>query len=69
MSLMSLAMCRLFLLATSRSDKQFSLAMGVSSETIRWHVKNLFRKPNAATRKHLIDRSRMTDLLDSLDSG
>ena len=51
------------------SNKQIALAMGVSSETIKWHVKNLFGKLNAGTRKHLIDRARMAGLLDSLVAG
>ncbi len=61
-------MCRLFLVATSMSDKQIALTVGVSNETIKWHVKNLFRNPNAATRKHLIDWVCMADLLDCLAS-
>lgn len=57
------------LLANNMSNKQIAIAMGVSSETIKWHVKNLFAKLNAGTRKHLIDRARMAGLLDGLVSG
>ena len=57
------------LLATNMSNKQIALAMGVSSETVKWHVKNLFGKLNAGTRRHLIDRARMAGLLDGLVTG
>lgn len=57
------------LLANNMSNKQIALAMGVSSETIKWHVKNLFGKLNAGTRKHLIDRARMAGLLAGPVSG
>ena len=57
------------LLATNMSNKQIALAMGVSSETVKWHVKNLFGKLNAGTRKHLIDRARMAGLLDGPAAG
>ena len=57
------------LLASNMSNKQIALAMGVSSETIKWHVKNLFGKLNAGTRRHLVDRARMAGLLDSTVAG
>ena len=51
------------LLAGNLSNKQIALAMGVSDETIKWHLRNLFGKLNAGGRKHLIDRARMLGLL------
>lgn len=53
------------LLAHNLSNKQIAAALGVGSETIKWHVKNLFGKLDAGTRRHLIDRARMMGILDS----
>jgi LuxR family maltose regulon positive regulatory protein len=53
------------LLAGNMSNKQIALAMGVSDETIKWHLKNLFGKLNAGTRKHLLDRARIMGILDT----
>ena len=53
------------LLAGNMSNKQIALAMGVSDETIKWHLKNLFGKLNAGTRKHLLDRARVMGILDT----
>jgi LuxR family maltose regulon positive regulatory protein len=52
------------LLATSLSNKQIALAMGVSDETVKWHFKNLFRKLNAGSRSHLLQRARMVGMVD-----
>lgn len=51
------------LLAGNMSNKQIALAMDVSGETVKWHMKNLFEKLNAGTRKHLVDRARMLGIL------
>ena len=53
------------LLAGNMSNKQIALAMGVSDETVKWHLKNLFGKLNAGTRKHLLDRARMMGILET----
>ncbi len=53
------------LLAGNMSNKQIALAMGVSDETVKWHLKNLFGKLNAGTRKHLLDRARIMGILDT----
>jgi LuxR family transcriptional regulator, maltose regulon positive regulatory protein len=52
------------LLATNLSNKQIALAMGVSDETVKWHFKNLFRKLNAGSRTHLLQRARMVGMVD-----
>jgi LuxR family transcriptional regulator, maltose regulon positive regulatory protein len=52
------------LLATNLSNKQIALAMGVSDETVKWHFKNLFRKLNAGSRAHLLQRARMVGMVD-----
>ncbi len=37
--------------------------MDISEETVKWHIKNLFAKLNAGTRKHAVDRARLLGLL------
>ena len=52
------------LLAGNMSNKQIAQAIGISNETVKWHLKNLFGKLHAGTRKHLVDRARMLGILD-----
>ena len=52
------------LMADNLTNKQIGLAMGVSYQTIKWHLKNLFVKLNAGTRRHALDQARMFGLLD-----
>ena len=52
------------LLANNMSNKQIALAMGVSDETIKWHFKNLFRKLNAGSHSHLLQRARMVGVVE-----
>jgi len=52
------------LLASNLSNKQIGLAMSVSDETIKWHLKNLFGKLNAGSRKHLVARARIMGLIE-----
>ncbi|QIE90816.1 LuxR family transcriptional regulator [Pseudomonas nitroreducens] len=54
----------LSLLSRSMSNKEIARAMVVSEETIKWHMKNLFSKFNAAGRKHVVARARMLGLVD-----
>ncbi len=53
------------LLSRNLSNKQIAQAMGVGDETIKWHMKNLFGKLYAGTRKHLLERARMLGILES----
>ena len=53
------------LLARNLSNKEIGLAMQVGEETIKWHVKNLFAKLDAGTRKQVVSRARILGLLDS----
>jgi LuxR family maltose regulon positive regulatory protein len=56
------------LLARNLSNKEIGLAMRVSDQAIKWHLKNLFAKLDAGSRKHLVQRSRMLGLLqDEVD--
>ena len=42
------------LLARNLSNKEIGLAMQVGEETIKWHMKNLFAKLDAGTRKQVV---------------
>lgn len=52
------------LLARNLSNKEIGLAMQVSEQAIKWHVKNLFAKLNAGTRKQVVQRARILGLLE-----
>ena len=52
------------LLAGSLTNKQIASAMGVGDQTIKWHLKNMFTKLQAGSRKHLIGRARMLGILE-----
>lgn len=51
------------LLAQNFSNKEIGLAMQVGEETIKWHVKNLFSKLNAFSRKQVVMRARLLGFL------
>ena len=53
------------LLARNLSNKEIGLAMQVGEETIKWHVKNLFAKLDAGTRKQVVSRARILGLLET----
>ena len=53
------------LLARNLSNKEIGLAMQVGEATIKWHVKNLFAKLGAGTRKQVVQRARILGLLES----
>lgn len=53
----------LVLLERNLSNKEIALAMGVGEQTVKWHVKNLFNKLNAGSRKHAAARARQMGLL------
>jgi len=55
------------LLARNLSNKEIALAMQVGEETIKWHVKNLFAKLDAGTRKQVVGRARILGLLPPLE--
>jgi LuxR family transcriptional regulator, maltose regulon positive regulatory protein len=52
------------LLARNLSNKEIGLAMQVGEETIKWHMKNLFAKLDAGTRKQVVSRARILGLLE-----
>ncbi len=51
------------LLERNLSNKEIGLAMQVGEETIKWHMKNLFAKLDAGTRKQVVQRARILGLL------
>jgi LuxR family maltose regulon positive regulatory protein len=52
------------LLARNLSNKEIALAMQVGEETIKWHLKNLFGKLDAGTRKQVVRRAQLLGLLE-----
>jgi LuxR family maltose regulon positive regulatory protein len=57
------------LLARSLSNKEIGLALQVGEATIKWHVKNLFAKLDAGTRKQVVQRARIHGLLEVGSAG
>jgi len=55
----------LALLNRNLSNKEIALALDVGDQTVKWHVKNVFSKLNAANRKHAVARARLLGLVDS----
>ncbi|MNF27244.1 Serine/threonine-protein kinase PknK [compost metagenome] len=53
------------LLARNLSNKQIAQALNVGEETVKWHLKNLFGKFQAGTRKHVVDRAYMLGILET----
>jgi len=53
------------LVARNLSNKEIGLAMQVGEETIKWHMKNLFAKLDAGTRKQVVSRARILGMLES----
>jgi LuxR family maltose regulon positive regulatory protein len=51
------------LLARNLSNKEIARAMQIGEETIKWHLKNLFGKLDAGTRKQVVRRAEMLGLL------
>jgi LuxR family maltose regulon positive regulatory protein len=54
----------LTLLSRNLSNKEIALAMTISEQTVKWHIKNLFNKLNAGGRKHAVARARLLGLVD-----
>ena len=48
----------LLLLARNYSNKEIAKAIATSDETVKWHLKNLFNKLGAGSRKHAVTRAR-----------
>jgi LuxR family maltose regulon positive regulatory protein len=52
------------LLARNLSNKEIARAMQIGEETIKWHLKNLFGKLAAGTRKQVVRRAQLLGLLE-----
>jgi LuxR family maltose regulon positive regulatory protein len=55
------------LLARNLSNKEIAQAMTVGEETVKWHLKNLFGKLDAGTRKHVVRRAQILGLLEGVE--
>jgi LuxR family maltose regulon positive regulatory protein len=53
----------LTLLATGKANKDIARSMDIGEQTVKWHLKNVFFKLNAASRKHAVDRARLLGLI------
>ena len=53
------------LLDANFSNKHIARTMDVSGETVKWHLKNLFSKLDAGSRRHAVDRARLLGLLET----
>jgi LuxR family transcriptional regulator, maltose regulon positive regulatory protein len=51
------------LLARNLSNKEIGLTMNIHEDTVKWHVKNLFAKLSAGTRKQVVSRARLMGIL------
>lgn len=54
-------------LARNLSNKEIAQSMEVGEETVKWHLKNLFGKLDAGTRKHAVRRAQLLGLLEGLE--
>jgi LuxR family transcriptional regulator, maltose regulon positive regulatory protein len=55
----------LLLLAQGYSNKEIARATDIGQETVKWHLKNLFGKLHAGSRRHAVDRARTLGLLQA----
>jgi LuxR family maltose regulon positive regulatory protein len=53
----------LHLLQKGMSNKLIARSLDISAETVKWHLKNLFQKLSAGTRRHAVDRARLLGLV------
>src|SRR4249919_2357209 len=51
------------LLQNGMSNKQIARTLDVGGETVKWHLKNLFLKLSASTRRHAVDRARLLGIV------
>ena len=51
-------------LSAGRANKEIARAMDISDQTVKWYLKNVFRKLNAGSRKHAVERARLLGLLE-----
>lgn len=51
------------LLVQGMPNKLIARHLGISDETVKWHLKNIFAKLSAGNRRHAIDRARVLGLV------
>ena len=51
------------LLAAGMSNKEIARATDSGPETVKWHLKNLYAKLDAANRRHAVERARTLGVL------
>lgn len=51
------------LLGKGMSNKLIARTLDVSGETVKWHLKNLYMKLSAGSRKHAVDRARLLGIV------
>jgi LuxR family maltose regulon positive regulatory protein len=54
----------LSLLGAGMTNKEIARAMGLSNETVKWHLSHVFSKLSAGNRKQAVSRARLLGLLD-----
>jgi LuxR family maltose regulon positive regulatory protein len=52
------------LLGRKLSNKEIAHILAVTEETVKWHLKNLFAKLEAGSRRHVVSRAVMLGLLE-----
>ena len=57
----------LLLLARNYSNKEIAKAIDMGEETVKWHLKNLYNKLGAASRKHAVTRARTLGFISFSD--
>lgn len=53
----------LTLLAEGRSNAEISLALGISANTVKWHLRHLFERFDASTRTETVVRAMREGVL------
>ena len=54
----------LTLLSRNLSNREIARAMDIGEHTVKWHIKNIFSKLDAGSRKHAVARARMLGLVE-----
>lgn len=54
----------LFLLTRHMTNKEIGNAMNIGEETVKWHLKNMYGKLHAGTRKHVVARAKIMGILE-----
>jgi LuxR family maltose regulon positive regulatory protein len=53
----------LCMLARGMPNKTIALVLDITPGTVKWHMKNIFLKLSASTRRHAVDRARLLGLI------